>query len=45
LIPEVERLATVHCAEPDMEQFMRGFEAQLRELVAAALRVGKPIAS
>ena len=43
LIPVVNALASVHCPDPDMEQFMRGFEAQMRELVAAALRVSKPI--
>lgn len=43
LVPEVEALAEVRCAGPDMERFMRGFEAQMRELVAAALRVGKPL--
>ena len=43
LIPKVEALAAVQCAEPDMKQFMRGFEGQLGELVTAALRVGKPL--
>jgi hypothetical protein len=43
LVPEVEALADVHCSEPAMEQFMRGFEQQMRDLVAAALRVGKAI--
>ena len=43
LVPEVEALAEVRCAGPDMERFMRGFEAQMRELVAAALRLGKPL--
>jgi hypothetical protein len=41
---EVDELARVHCAEPDMERLMRRFEAQMREFVAAALRVGKPLA-
>jgi hypothetical protein len=43
LVPEVEALAGVHCPDPEMEQLMRGFETQMRELVAAALRVGKPL--
>jgi hypothetical protein len=43
LVSEVESLAGVHCADLDMEQFMRGFETQMRELVEAAVRVGKPL--
>jgi hypothetical protein len=43
LAPEVEALATVRCPDPEMEQSMRGFEAQMRELVAATLRMGKPL--
>jgi len=43
LVPEVEALASVHPPQPDMEQYVRVFEAQMRELVAAALRAGKPI--
>ena len=43
LVPEVKALAGVRCPDPEMEQFMRGFEAQMQELVAAALHVGKPI--
>jgi hypothetical protein len=33
LVPKVEALAGAHCSDPDMDQFMRGFEAQTRELV------------
>jgi hypothetical protein len=44
LLPEVAALANVHCGETDMEDFMRGFENQMLELVECALRVGKPIA-
>lgn len=43
LLPELAKLADVHCTEPDMEQFMRRFELQMRELVDAALRVEKAI--
>ena len=43
VLTEVEGLAGVKCAEPNMRQFMRGFESQMRELVVAALWVGKPI--
>lgn len=43
LRPEVEALAKVHCAEPHMEQYMREFESQMRELLECALRVRKPI--
>lgn len=43
LRPEIAALADVHCEEPDMQEFMRGFEAQMAELVEIALRVGKPI--
>jgi hypothetical protein len=44
LATEVADLEDVHCAEPDPERLMRHFEAQMRELVEAALRVGKPLA-
>lgn len=43
LVPEVKALAGIRCGNPDMECFVRGFEAQMRELLDAALRVGKPI--
>jgi hypothetical protein len=43
LCPEVKALAAIHCAEPQMEQFMREFEGQMRQLVEASLAVGKPI--
>lgn len=43
LVPEVKALAAVRCQDVEMEQFMRGFESQMRELVGGALRVGKPI--
>jgi hypothetical protein len=42
--PEVSALAEVHCGEPDMQEFVRQFELQMSELVACAIRVGKPIA-
>jgi hypothetical protein len=44
LRPEVEALADVHCAEPHMEQYMRGFESEMRDLLNCALQVLKPIA-
>ncbi|HET6576564.1 MAG TPA: hypothetical protein VFG68_23400 [Fimbriiglobus sp.] len=40
---EVAALSGVHCRDPQMEQFMREFETQMGELVAASLAVGKPI--
>jgi hypothetical protein len=43
LCTEVEALADVRCTGPLMEQFMREFEAQMRELVESSLPVGKPI--
>jgi len=43
LVPEVEALAGIHCEDPDMERFVRGFEIQMIELLNAALHVGKPI--
>jgi hypothetical protein len=43
LCREVEGLAGCRCAEPQMEQFMREFEGQMRQLVGASLAVGKPI--
>ena len=43
LVSEVEAMAVIDCADTKMEQFIRGFAAQMRELVEAALRVGKPL--
>ena len=43
LVPEVGALADFHYSDPEMERFMRDFESQMRELVEASLRVGKPI--
>jgi hypothetical protein len=43
LLPEVEALAGIHCADTQMEHFMREFEAQMQELVETSLAVGKPI--
>ena len=43
LASEVESLADLYCDEPDMEQCMREFAVQMRELVCAALLVGKPL--
>ncbi len=43
LAREVEALAEIHCEDADMERFLREFEAQMIELLDAALRVGKPI--
>ncbi len=43
LAPEVEALATVRCADAELGPLLRDFEAQMRELVTAALRVGKPL--
>lgn len=43
LAPEVEALRGVHCQDPEMEPFIREFEAQMGELVAAALKMHKPI--
>ena len=44
LVPEVEALESLHCADPQDEGFLRAFEKQMWELVTAALRVSKPIA-
>ena len=44
LVPELETLSSVCSDDPDMEQFLRDFEAQMRELVTASLASGKPIA-
>jgi len=44
VLSEAEALAGVHCPDPEMECFLREFEEQMRDLVSAALRVGKPIA-
>jgi hypothetical protein len=43
LVPEVEALAGVRCAAPEMERYIRAFRKQMQELVVAALQVGKPI--
>jgi hypothetical protein len=43
LSAEVEKLAAVPFTDHEMDRFIRRFEAQMRELVAAALRVGKPV--
>jgi hypothetical protein len=41
---EISALAEVRCGEAQMEEFMRRFESQMSDLVARAMRVGKPIA-
>ena len=41
---EVERIAHVHSQDAEAEQWLRGFEAQMLELVGCALRVKRPIA-
>lgn len=43
MFPEVEALAGVHSRTRDREQFLREFEAQMKELVATSMTVGKPI--
>jgi hypothetical protein len=43
LRPEIDALAEVQCADPGNEPLIRDFAAQMGELVAASLAVGKPI--
>lgn len=43
LKPEVEALTEIHCSEPGMENLVRAFETQMRDLLDSALRVRKPI--
>ena len=43
LVFELKALATHHNADPEIERFLRSFEEQLRELVTASLRTGKPL--
>lgn len=41
---EIDRLKEVHAVQDSDEPFIRNFERQMRELIQAAQRVGKPIA-
>jgi hypothetical protein len=40
---EVERLSGVHTGDSEDEALLRGFEAQMKDLVAASLKMHKPI--
>jgi hypothetical protein len=43
LVPEVEALGSVQCEDPEMLGVLRLFAAQMQDLVAVAMRLGKPI--
>lgn len=43
LAAEVEHLAGFRCVDGNMIPYMQRFEVQMRELVAAAMRVGKAV--
>ena len=43
LAAEVEALAGVRCADPNVEPYMRAFAAQMCDLVSASRAVNKPI--
>jgi hypothetical protein len=40
---EIQSLSGFHCIDPNEEKMIRSFEAQMRDLIAASLAVGKPI--
>jgi len=44
LEPELKALSELHLDDAEAEAWVRDFERKLRELVEAALKIGKPIA-
>ena len=43
LVPEIGALRLVRCGNPEEQELLRGFAAQMAELVTASIAIGKPI--
>ena len=44
LVPEMNSIRDLHCAEPDQDRWLRQFESQMEGLIQASRRLLKPIA-